>query len=112
MRSTRIRPPVRAPEEPDAGFSRAVKVVASIVANTTLLTALVFYFGFVYTQWFFDHFHVSYTLLNQSTPGIFARGVDGLFIPLAAAAGVILILICTVRYLKKRLAPKNWPALL
>ncbi|SDW63748.1 hypothetical protein SAMN05421504_1011122 [Amycolatopsis xylanica] len=112
MRSTRLRPPARAPEEPDAGFSRAAKVVASIVANTTLLTALVFYFGFVYTQWFFDHFHVHYTLLNQSTPEILARGVDGLFIPLAAASGVVLVLLCAIRYLKKRLAPNRWSALL
>ncbi|WP_370950001.1 hypothetical protein AB5J62_21015 [Amycolatopsis sp. cg5] len=113
MRSIRLRPPApEKPEEPDAGFSRAAKVVASIVANTTLLTALVFYFGFVYTQWFFDHFHVHYTLLNQSTPEILARGVDGLFMPLAAAAGVVLVLLCGVRYLKKRLAPKSWSAVL
>jgi hypothetical protein len=50
--------------------------VASVLANVTLLTALLFYFGFVYTQRFFAYFGVHYTLLGQSLDEILARGVE------------------------------------
>ncbi|MFD8492986.1 hypothetical protein [Amycolatopsis sp. NPDC059657] len=114
MRSTRLRRPVAPPEgsDEDPGLSRAVKLVGSFVANTTLLTALVFYFGFVYTQQYFGYFRVHYTLLNQTTPEILARGVDGLFMPLSVVTGALLIVLCVIRYVRKRLTADAWSKVL
>jgi len=94
------------------GPSPALKIVASVLANVTLLTALLFYFGFLYTQRFFDYFGVHYTILGQSLNEILARGVDGMFLPLAETAAAVLVVSCVIRYLKARLRPRTWLSLL
>ncbi|WP_158893551.1 hypothetical protein [Amycolatopsis anabasis] len=94
------------------GSSRALKVAGAVVANTTLLTALLFFFGYLYTQVFFRHFRVHYTILGQPVDEILARGVDGLFVPLAVLAGVSLVLLCVARFLKTVLRPRTWRAVL
>lgn len=110
MAAPGLRRPARPPEA--SGPSSALKIVASVLANVTLLTALLFYFGFLYTQKFFAYFGVHYTILGQSLDEILARGVDGMLVPFAGVAATVLVVTCVVRYLKARLRPRTWLSLL
>jgi len=83
-----------------------------VVANTTLFTALLYFFGLVATQVLFAHFRVHYTLLSQTTDEILGRGVDGLFIPLSGIAGAVLVVALLIRLLKVRLSAPSWSRLL
>ncbi|XVS60734.1 hypothetical protein ACQPYE_20705 [Actinosynnema sp. CA-299493] len=100
------------PGEPRTGPARALRVLASVVANTTLLTALLYFFGLVATQVFFAHFRVHYTLLGQTSDEILARGADGLFMPLAGTAIAVLAVTFLTRYLRSRLSTRRWAAVL
>lgn len=96
----------------EAGPSRALKVVASVAANVTLFTALLYYFGFLYTQVFFSYFRVHYTLLGQTADEVLARGVDGLLLPIAGAAGTGLVVLGAIRTVRLRLSAQVLSALL
>lgn len=99
-------------EAPLTGPSRALRVLGPVIANTTLLTSLLYFFGLVATQVFFAHFRVHYTLLGQTPDEILARGADGLFLPLAGAAVAVLCATFLSRYLRARLSARRWSALL
>jgi hypothetical protein len=99
-------------EDADSGASRAFRIIAAVVANTTLFTSLLYFFGLVATQVFFAHFRVHYTLLSQTADEILGRGVDGLFLPLAGIAGAVLVVALVIRLLKVRLSARSWSNLL
>ncbi|HWE90181.1 MAG TPA: hypothetical protein VG317_12040 [Pseudonocardiaceae bacterium] len=63
--------------------------MGAILGDVTLLTALLFWFGFLYSGVFFGYFRVHLTVLNQSASDILARGADGLFKPPAGFALVV-----------------------
>ncbi|MFE5570736.1 hypothetical protein [Amycolatopsis japonica] len=111
-----LRRGLRAPTPPEpesaAGPSHALRLVGTVLANTTLLTALLYYFGLVYTQTYFIYFRVHYTLLGQTPDEIFGRGVDGVLLPLTAAAGAALVFLVLTRFLKIRLGEGSWARLL
>ncbi|MEU8633032.1 hypothetical protein AB0C38_12745 [Amycolatopsis sp. NPDC048633] len=86
-----------AEKEAGSGASQALKVIASVAANLALSTALLYFFGLIYTQKFFDYFQVHYTVLGQTTEEILARGAFGLHLPIGAAAGLGLALFGLVR---------------
>lgn len=94
---------LRRPEPEDgvartkAGASQALKVIASVAANLALSSALLYFFGLVYTQRFFGYFGVHYTVLDQTAEEILARGAFGLHLPIGAAAGIGLVLFGVVR---------------
>lgn len=90
----------------------AFRAIGAILGNVTLLTALLFWFGFLYSNVFFGYFRVHLTVLDQSTTDILARGVDGLFQPLAALAFATLLALIVVRYLRVRLRERAWRAVL
>lgn len=87
-------------------------MVATLAANATLLTGLLYYFGFLTTQVFFSYFRVHYTLLGQTTPEILARGVDGLLLPVAEIAATVFLLLGLIRFLRFRLTRGAWQTLL
>ncbi|WP_410649561.1 hypothetical protein [Amycolatopsis sp. cmx-4-54] len=107
-----LRAPAPPEPEPAAGPSHALKLVGTVLANTTLLTALLYYFGLVYTQTYFGYFRVHYTLLGQTPDEIFGRGVDGVLLPLTAVAGAALLFLVLTRFLKIRLGEASWSRLL
>ncbi|MDQ0376051.1 hypothetical protein [Amycolatopsis thermophila] len=111
MARTRLSPP-RPRAQPQTGPARALRVVATLAANATLLTGLLYYFGFLTTQVFFSYFRVHYTLLGQTTPEILARGVDGLLLPVAEIAAAVFLLLGLIRFLHFRLSRRAWQALL
>ena len=55
-----------------AGVSQLAKLVAAVVAPTTLLTSLLFFFGWSRAYWFYDYFGVHSTLLGPDHPGLCA----------------------------------------
>jgi hypothetical protein len=95
-----------------SGASQAVKVIASVAANLALFTALLYFFGFLYTQTFFSYFRVHYTMLGQTTDEILARGAIGLHLPIGAAAGAGLALFGIVRLARFLLPERIWATLL
>ena len=64
------------------GLERGLQVVTAIVAPTTLLTALLFYFGWIRTNALFQYFGVDATLLGFSTQDYLLRSSEALYVPL------------------------------
>jgi hypothetical protein len=95
-----------------SGASQALKVIASLAANLALFTALLYFFGLLYTQTFFSYFRVHYTVLGQTTEEILARGAFGLHLPIGAAAGAGLALFGIVRLARFLLPERIWATLL
>lgn len=90
----------------------AFRAIGTILGNITLLTGLLFYFGFLYSGVFFSYFRVHLTVLDQSVSDVLARGVDGLFEPLAALGFAALFVSIVTRYLRIRLPDETWQAVL
>lgn len=70
-----------------------VRILGAIVAPTTVLTAILFYFGWSRAYYFYDYFGVDATLLGLTTQDYLQLSVDGLFVPLtvAACAGLVVL---------------------
>lgn len=98
-------PPQRPGSASDEALSvlpKVFKVVGSVVAPTTLLTALLFYFGRLHITGFFQYFGVNFTALDLTTQDYLIRSADGLFVPVAVAAAVALLLVWLHRFLVRR----------
>jgi hypothetical protein len=100
---------------PDPGEHRVpalVKLLASIVAPTTLLTGLLFYFGWAHAYWFFYHFGIDSSLLGLTTQDYLLRSVDALFVPLTVFATMCLLLLWGHMTLRSRLVVRHRAGLL
>jgi hypothetical protein len=82
---------------------RALKVIGSVVAPTTLVTALLFYFGQAHVQGLFRYLRVPYTLFAFTPQDYLFRSADGLLVPLAGAAVLALVVLWANRLLVGRL---------
>jgi hypothetical protein len=78
---------------PVIGLSQAGKIFGAVIAPTTLLSALLYYFGWAHAFYFFNYFGVNSTVLRFSTTDYLMRSVDALFNPLAATAIAVLLAI-------------------
>jgi hypothetical protein len=83
---------VTEPAERD-GVPQLLRLAGSIVAPTTLLTALLFYFGRLHAYWYFRHFGLNFTVLDLSTQDYLIRSVDGLFVPMIIVLLVSLVMV-------------------
>lgn len=88
---------------PPSGLPYLMTLLGAIVAPTTLLTSLLFYFGWSHAYWFFDYFAVNSTLLGLTTQDYLMRSLDGLFVPMIAAACVGLLVLWGHAVLRARL---------
>jgi hypothetical protein len=95
-----------------AGVSQLAKLVAAVVAPTTLLTSLLFFFGWSRAYWFYDYFGVHSTLLGLTTQDYVQQSLDGLFVPLTMAACAVLVALWAHTVLRSRLAGGASPRLL
>jgi hypothetical protein len=77
--------------EAATALPQVLKIVGSVVAPTTLLTALLFYFGLVYSIGYFRYFGVNFTVLDLPVQSYLMLSADGLIIPLICVAAVILL---------------------
>jgi hypothetical protein len=110
---TGLRPPgTGAAKQAGSGASQALKVIASVAANLALSTALLYFFGLLYTQTFFGYFRVHYTVLDQTTEEILARAAFGLHLPIGAAAGAGLALFGLARLARFLLPDRIWATVL
>jgi hypothetical protein len=96
--------PAREGEEPtDQALSRArsiIELVALVVAPTTLLVALAFYFGWRLTQSRAAYFGIDYSTLGFSTEDYLLRSTDALFVPLMAILLVGLVALVANTFVK------------
>jgi hypothetical protein len=97
---------------PVTGISQLAKLAGAIVAPTTLLTSLLFYFGWSRAYWFYDYFGVHSTLLGLTTQDYVQQSLDGLFVPLTVAACAALVALSAHTLVRSRLAGGASPRLL
>jgi hypothetical protein len=82
---------VGAPLDAATALPQALKITGAVVAPSSLLTALMFYFGRQWANGFFRYFGVHFTVLDFTVQDYLIRSVDGLILPLIAAAGATLL---------------------
>jgi hypothetical protein len=70
---------------------RALQIAGSIVAPTTLLTALFVYFGLMYAIAYYRYFGVNYTVLNVPIQGYLILSVSTAVLPMALIAAAALL---------------------
>ena len=89
------RPPAAAPAAEEATLPnprRALELLGLVVAPTTLVTALAFYFGWVLTNARASYFGIDASALDYSTQDYLLRSADALFVPLGSV--FVLALAC------------------
>jgi hypothetical protein len=87
-----IQPRVTEPSTIDkTPLARTIQVLATVIAPTGFVTALLYFFGWSHAYWFFDYFGVSSTLLGFTTSDYLMRSLDGVFVPLVVVAGAALV---------------------
>ncbi len=79
--------------EPTDRLRSVMPLIGSIIAPTTLLTALLFYFGWAHAYWFFRYFGFDISLLGLTTQDYMMRSVDALFVPLTVCLTVASLLL-------------------
>lgn len=97
-------PPATPPGE--TGLSRLGPMIRNFAAPTTLVTALLFFFGWSHAYWFFDYFGVNSTTIGLTTQDYLMRSQDSLFIPLAAGACLFLLYLLGRRVFKEFVVPR------
>lgn len=91
-----------------SGPSRGIKLIGSILAPTTFLTALLLYFGNQHAYWFFRYFGVNATTIGLTTQDYVIRSVDPLFTPVTIAAATCLAGLWSYRFLRSWLSDAAW----
>jgi hypothetical protein len=87
------------PPEIVAALPQVLKIVGAVIAPTTLLTALLFYFGRLHITGLFRYLGVNFTVLDLTAQDYLIRSADGLFVPLTLVAAVALLAIWVHRLL-------------
>lgn len=89
------RPPAAAPLPAEGlpSARRGLELVGLVVAPTTLVTALAYYFGWVLTNSRARYFGIDASALGYSTQDYLLRSADALFVPLAAVIVLALALV-------------------
>ncbi|MEV6655671.1 hypothetical protein [Nocardia fluminea] len=93
----------------DTGLSRLGLMIRNFAAPTTLITALLFFFGWSHAYWFFDYFGVNSTTLGLTTQDYLMRSQDSLFIPLAASACLFAVYLFCRRMFREHVLPQISP---
>ena len=83
------------------GFRPAVEAVRLVVAPTTLLGALLFYFGWVFTNARSLYFGIDPSTLGFSNQDYLLRSIDPVFLPFGALLLVGLVLVAAHRALDR-----------
>ena len=88
--------------EPGLGFEKWMGFLSSFVAPLTLVTALLFYFGYVSTREFFRYFGVDVDIIGLSSQEFVMRSPGALFIP------VMVLLLLGAALLVAHRALRRW----
>lgn len=68
-----------------------LKAVAGLVAPTTLLTGLLLFFGFAYTDALYEYFGIDPATLGFSTQDYLLRSAAALYMPVGATLAAVLV---------------------
>jgi hypothetical protein len=79
--------------EASEALPRVLKMVGTVVAPTTFLTALLFYYGLLFAIGYFRYFGVNFTVLNIPTWNYLVLSAEGAVIPLVLLAGATLVFL-------------------
>ncbi len=110
VRRTPARPPA---EEPEAvaeeaptglGFEKWLSFLSTFIAPATLITGLLFYFGYVSSRAFFLYFGVDVDVLGLSNQQFVIRSPGALFIPVMVLLLLAAAVLVAHRMLRRRLA--------
>ncbi|MFI8825562.1 hypothetical protein [Streptomyces sp. NPDC053431] len=96
--------------ESAGGPGRLATFVGAIAAPTSLVTALLYYFGYYHAYWFFAYFRVNSTVLGFSTADYLMRSLDVLWVPLTVIATLAVIGFWGYDLARRRLAAVMGPA--
>ncbi|MFJ3906381.1 hypothetical protein [Streptomyces sp. NPDC090025] len=91
-------------EDGTGGPGRLGVLVGAIAAPTSLVTALLYYFGYWHAYWFFAYFRVNSTLLGLGTTDYLLRSLDALWVPLTVTATAGLVALWGHDLVRRRLA--------
>jgi hypothetical protein len=89
---------------PLPGMRRFGALFGAIIAPTTFVTALLYYFGLNQAYWFYAYFGVDATLLGLGTTDYLVISVDSLFVPMVVTAAAGLAAFWGHDLLRTRLA--------
>jgi hypothetical protein len=90
-------------------LSRLGTLFGAVVAPSSFVTALLYYFGYWHAYWFFDYFGVNSTMLGFGTVDYLMRSLDSLFVPMVVIAAGSLIAFWGHTLLSAQLASGVWP---
>jgi hypothetical protein len=88
------------------------KVLGAVVAPTSMVTALLYFFGWSHAYWFFHYLGVDSSLLGFGTTDYLMRSMDALFVPMIVAAIGGLVALWGHTLLRARLVTGARPRLL
>ena len=83
---------------------RVLRIVGSVVAPTSLLTALMIYFGVLYSVAYYRYFGVNHTVLGLSVQDLLILSADAAVPPLTFLAGATLLTVAVLRLPVHRLS--------
>jgi hypothetical protein len=91
-------------------FWRSATEVLAIVGPTSLLTGILYYFGYVSTKAFYNYFGISLSALNFSASNYLVHSADTFFKPAATLLIVSIVLLIAHQLLRQALsrAGKRW----
>jgi len=92
---------------PSPSARSALELAGLVVAPTTLVTALAFYFGWVLTNSRASYFGIDASALGFSTQDYLLRSADALFVPLGTALVLALGVVWLQAYAGRQLADRG-----
>ena len=98
--------------EPLPGMRRFGALFGAVVAPTSFVTGLMYYFGLNQAWWFYAYFGVDATLLGLGTTDYLVISVDCLFVPMVVTAAAGLAAFWGHDLLRARLAAGARPRIL
>jgi hypothetical protein len=101
------------PAEPSSGLPQQLaKILGAVVAPVTLVSALLYYFGWSHAYWFCNYFGVNSTVLGFTTTDYLMRSVDALFVPMTVVGVAAMAAAWGHSLLHSRLADGSRPRVL
>jgi predicted membrane channel-forming protein YqfA (hemolysin III family) len=97
-----VSPSADAP--PGLGFDKWMGFLSNVIAPATLITGLLFYFGYVSSRTFFLYFGIDVDVLGFSAQQFVMRSPGALFIPVMVLLLVAALLMVGHRVLRRRFA--------
>ncbi|MGH3378303.1 MAG: hypothetical protein ACRDP6_26630 [Actinoallomurus sp.] len=100
-------------EEPQPSVPQSLaKVLGAIVPPTSLVTGLLYFFGWAHAYWFFHYLGVDSSVLGFGTSDYLMRSIDALYIPMTVVAAGGLVALWGHALLRARLAAGARPRVL